>query len=249
MWFVQKWFVKITGWVKHSSNGIQQHKRERLRNLKAKSIKENCVLIIILWNFLKNYPIIITRGVGENFLSPLIFFHGGWFNSFQFFPLLPFLACDLIGMLMSRANFSNEIGCETRGARLDYCSFTSLIRSIRWPNSQAHRPFLRAGNSPVPGTDPGIREGAVENERRSTYANHLFLSHRRKAPRSTWPWLCRKQRLAFWNIAISFVYPPNLSNTVVRPCIRLTRVQEAHPTTGPRMWAVCSTKFPIASGS
>lgn len=106
----------------------------------------------------------------------------------------------------------------------------SLNRSIRWPNSQAHRPFLRAGNSPVPGSDPGIREGAEEYERRSTYANDLFLSRQRKAARFTWPWLRRKRRLASWDITTTSARPPNLPNTVVRPCIRLTRAHGAHPT-------------------
>jgi len=85
-----------------------------------------------------------------------------------------------------------------RPGELDYCSFTSLTRSIRWPNSQAHRPFLRAGNSPAAGLDR-IREWERERERereiggkRETryVCKRSFFFHRRKAPQIIWPWCC-----------------------------------------------------------
>lgn len=172
----------------------------------------------------------------RNFFS-LLFFPRWQFNFFQFFLYDLFGMRCLIEILMSshRANFSNEIGCETWEARrtwlLFFHKFNPLDSLTQFAGPSAVPPCRQFTCSRIGSGNE--RGNGGERETRYVCKRSLPLPSAKGTAIHLALALRRKQHLASQDITISLARPLNSPNSVVRPCIKLTRVHRAHPTTRP----------------
>lgn len=140
-------------------------------------------------------------------------------------------------MLMSRhrANFTNKIGCETREVRRTWLLFfheSNPLDSLTQFAGPSAVPPCRQFTCTRIGS--GNERGRGGERETSCVCKTISSSPIGERHRDSSGLGCIGNYTWHLKILLSAcVFLPNLSNAVVRPCIRPMRAHAVHPTTGP----------------